>query len=580
MASIDALRSFGNNVEQVTSIAPDPIIQTTRPGVQRQIAADLLVQSLAKFSSGVGTLYEETKKRTIEKQKREAALLATLEQDLPDGYYNEGVQEYDATRGQMQGDSIASILEVAEPSLVSRIEQEGGDAATKVLRYSSLLDGIVESKTNEVTDASPEYKVSMVQAIQKARTKLEGNYIKQVNEQFLNEQKTTLRAVISNTVANRQSLIIQETDINERGDNTEAEPEGASTNPLKRREAIIQLSDYNQFIRKGLRTTKFSVSQLRGIWLERITEIALSGVDSVGEPVPEVLNHIYSADRSGYKLVFDAEFGGAAEKAQIQANKAYVTFHSNEDKLAAKQLKTAQNRAASTLMSDMIKSFTDQKDNDFESKNFLQKIGELAASEGIRFEQNTTLLNAYNGFSGKGWMGDGGQTFEKLIVDINTMSPSLTIEDINAEFNDRKITPKEYADLTTKFNSFYRAASKPYASAISQQRKNLKKLLQDPEIIPIPGNKEVNLARTIPAYNELTRFMSDTTQMLSEQMNFGSPEFLQKWNDLVNAKVQELGNDEKYRPQLPPPPKDSEKPKRRRGWLDGLKNWIFSGDDS
>jgi len=239
----------------------------------------------------------------------------------------------------MQGDSIASILEVAEPSLVSRIEQEGGDAATKVLRYSSLLDGIVESKTNEVTDASPEYKVSMVQAIQKARTKLEGNYIKQVNEQFLNEQKTTLRAVISNTVANRQSLIIQETDINERGDNTEAEPEGASTNPLKRREAIIQLSDYNQFIRKGLRTTKFSVSQLRGIWLERITEIALSGVDSVGEPVPEVLNHIYSADRSGYKLVFDAEFGGAAEKAQIQANKAYVTFHSNEDKLAAKQLK-------------------------------------------------------------------------------------------------------------------------------------------------------------------------------------------------------------------------------------------------
>jgi len=74
MASIDALRSFGNNVEQVTSIAPDPIIQTTRPGVQRQIAADLLVQSLAKFSSGVGTLYEETKKRTIEKQKREAAL--------------------------------------------------------------------------------------------------------------------------------------------------------------------------------------------------------------------------------------------------------------------------------------------------------------------------------------------------------------------------------------------------------------------------------------------------------------------------------------------------------------------------
>ena len=564
MATIDSIRTSGNNPEQVTSISPDPIIQTTRPGVQGQIAADLLVQSLAKFSSGVGNLYQQTKARTIEKQKRQAALLATLEKDLPDGYYEEGVQEYDSTRGQMQGESIATILQVAEPSLISRIEQEGGDASTKVLRYMSLLDGIVESKVNESTDASPEYKNSMIAAIQTARTKLENNYISKVNEQFLAEQETTLRAVISNTVTNKLNILNQ----------TSVIEDSKVIDDKKQREAIIQMSDYNSFIRKGLRTTKFTQSELRGIWLERITEIALSGVDSVGEPIPEVLNHIYSSDKSGFKLVYDSQFGGKAEKAQIEANKAYVSFHTSKDKTSAKALKLHQNRNASKLMTDMITAFTNQQDTDFNSHNFLQKIAKLSSEEGIRFEQITTLKNAYNGFNEDKWEGDGGKTYRNLMTQIQTRSPDLNIKDIEALYNDRFISPKEYADLTTKFNSFYSQAAKPYAAAIALQRKHLGKLLQDPEIIPIAGNKELNIARTIPAYNELTEFMSDTTERLLEEMNFSSPEFLNAWNLEVNQKVLELSKDERYRPQLPPPPPLNNKKSNTRGWGSRFKNFI------
>ena len=158
MSSIDTLRTSGNRPEEPISVSPDPVLQTTRPGEQGVLAADLLVRSLSKFSQGVGNLYEQTKARTKARQVREAALLAELDKGLPEGYYEEGVQEYNTTRGHMQGRAISNILKVAESNLVQKVEAMGGDSHTKMLNYMSLLDGIVDTKQKEVTGNTPEFQ--------------------------------------------------------------------------------------------------------------------------------------------------------------------------------------------------------------------------------------------------------------------------------------------------------------------------------------------------------------------------------------------------------------------------------------
>jgi len=567
MATIDALRSSRNIPEDITSISPDPVIATTRPGIQSVTAADQLVKSLATFSEGVGTLYEQTKIKTIEKQKKQAALLARLEEDLPDGYYKEGIKEYDTARGDMQGEAISQILQVAESSLVSRIEREGGDMSTRVLRYSSLLDGIIENKVAEVGGASSEFKIAMINAIQSTKDKLENNYVAQVNKQFSDEQKTTLRSLISNNIRKKKDMRLLEQTVNDKGEVISE----------KSRLSLIQLQDYNEFIRKGLRTTKFTQSELRGIWLERIQEIALSGVDSVGEPIPEVLNHIYTADPSGFKLIYDSEFGGAAEKAQISSNKAYITFHETKDKVSAAKLLAFQKKNASLLLTKMIKSHQDLKTP---PKDYLSEIAALAEKDGLRLKDMTTLRTANAAFLKGGWTGDGGVSYRKLMQAVQTRDAAITHDVIQEHLDAKLINPDEYADLNTKFNSFYSAAAKPYANAIYQHRKMLGKLLKDPEFTHTPGDRELNLARTVPAYNELTEVMSDTTQKLMEQgINFASSEFLDSWNSIVSEHVQRIGNIEEYRPKKPDIVIET---KNQRNSSSLIPQWLkdlLSGDD-
>lgn len=566
MATIDALRSSRNIPEDITSISPDPVIATNRPGIQSITAADQLVKSLATFSQGVGTLYEQTKIRTKEKQKKQAALLARLEEDLPDGYYEEGIKEYDTARGDMQGAAISQILQVAESSLISRIEREGGDMSTRVLRYSSLLDGIVENKVNEVGDASIEFKEAMVKAIQSTKNKLESNYVGQVNKQFSDEQKTTLRSLISNNIRKKKEMRLLDTTVNEKG-------EVVAT---KKQPALIQLQDYNEFIRRGLRTTKFTQSELRGIWLERIQEVALSGVDSVGEPIPEVLNHVYTADPSGFKLIYDSEYGGAAEKAQISANKAYTTFHTNKEKISAAKLLAFQKKNASILLANMIKS---HQDLNTPPKDYLSEIADLAEKDGLTLKHMTTLKTANTAFLKGGWTGDGGVSYRKLMQGVQTRAASITHDVIQEHLDAKLINPDEYADLNTKFNSFYSSAAKPYANSMYQQRKMLGKLLKDPEFTHTPGDKEMNLARTVPAYSELTEVMSDTTQKLMESgLNFASSEFLESWNSIVSEHVQRISAKEEYRPKKPDIVIEK-KNQRSGGIFTGLGDWLFGDDE-
>jgi uncharacterized protein YukE len=566
MATIDALRSSRNIPEDITSISPDPVIATNRPGIQSITAADQLVKSLATFSQGVGTLYEQTKIRTKEKQKKQAALLARLEEDLPDGYYEEGIKEYDTARGDMQGAAISQILQVAESSLISRIEREGGDMSTRVLRYSSLLDGIVENKVNEVGDASIEFKEAMVKAIQSTKNKLESNYVGQVNKQFSDEQKTTLRSLISNNIRKKKEMRLLDTTVNEKG-------EVVAT---KKQPALIQLQDYNEFIRRGLRTTKFTQSELRGIWLERIQEVALSGVDSVGEPIPEVLNHVYTADPSGFKLIYDSEYGGAAEKAQISANKAYTTFHTNKEKISAAKLLAFQKKNASILLANMIKS---HQDLNTPPKDYLSEIADLAEKDGLTLKHMTTLKAANTAFLKGGWTGDGGVSYRKLMQGVQTRAASITHDVIQEHLDAKLINPDEYADLNTKFNSFYSSAAKPYANSMYQQRKMLGKLLKDPEFTHTPGDKEMNLARTVPAYSELTEVMSDTTQKLMESgLNFASSEFLESWNSIVSEHVQRISAKEEYRPKKPDIVIEK-KNQRSGGIFTGLGDWLFGDDE-
>jgi len=396
----------------------------------------------------------------------------------------------------------------------------------------------------------------MIAAIQKVQDQLEVNYVAQVNKQFEDEQKTTLRSSISNNILSRKQLRITDQTINEAGEVISA----------KEKEPLVQMRDYNAFIRSGLRTTKFTQSELRGIWLERITEVALSGVDSVGEPIPEVLNHIYAPDAHGFKLVYDSEFGGAAEKAQISANKAYTAFHTSKDKVSAQKKLAFQNRNATLLMTSMIKS---HQDSNTSPRDYLGDIAELAEKDGLTLKHITTLRTANTAFLKGGWPGDGGVSYRKIMQAVQTRDAAITHDVIQEHLDAKLLTPDEYADLNTKFNSFYSSAAKPYATAMYQQRKMLAKLLQDPEYIHTRGEKEINVARTVPAYNELTEVMSDTTQQLMESgINFGSKEFLDSWNKIVSEQVQLIGAKDEYRPRKPK--KLKEKKNTRKGLISAL----------
>ena len=160
---------------------------------------------------------------------------------------------------------------------------------------------------------------------------------------------------------------------------------------------------------------------------------------------------------------------------------------------------------------------------------------------------------------------------------VQTRAASITHDVIQEHLDAKLLTPDEYADLNTKFNSFYSSAAKPYATAMYQQRKMLAKLLQDPEYIHTRGEKEINVARTVPAYNELTEVMSDTTQQLMESgINFGSKEFLDSWNKIVSEQVQLIGAKDEYRPRKPK--KIKEKKRTRKGLLSAIIG-LFDDDE-
>lgn len=192
----------------------------------------------------------------------------------------------------------------------------------------------------------------------------------------------------------------------------------------------------------------------------------------------------------------------------------------------------------------------------------------------------TTLRTANAAFLKGGWTGDGGVSYRKLMKAVQTRDAAITHDVIQEHLDAKLINPDEYADLNTKFNSFYSAAAKPYANAIYQHRKMLGKLLKDPEFTHTPGDKELNLARTVPAYNELTEVMSDTTQKLMEQgINFASSEFLDSWNSIVSEHVQRIGNTEEYRPKKPEVVIEK---KNQRNSSSLIPQWLkdlLSGDD-
>ena len=575
MSSIDTLRTSGNRPEEPISVSPDPVLQTTRPGEQGVLAADLLVRSLSKFSQGVGNLYEQTKARTKARQVREAALLAELDKGLPEGYYEEGVQEYNTTRGHMQGRAISNILKVAESNLVQKVEAMGGDSHTKMLNYMSLLDGIVDTKQKEVTGNTPEFQKAMFDDIKATRENLEVNYIKKINAEFETEQKTTLRTLFDGLITNRKFTRA----LNKNTDKSII-LEDNQGNVIDRDKQIplVTLSDYKEFIRSGLRTTKFDKEQLRGIWLERAIEIATMGADSEGEPIPEVLDHIFKADASGYKLIFDGEFGKAAQAGLIQAKENYISFHTSKDKVAAKELKFQQEKTARDLLSKMIDSFNDPSRYADHSAN----IADLGGSGLISLSQMVTLQSANKGFTKEAWTPDHNK-FNDLMEKVHTFDSSVTMQSLHDEFNaavetGSGINPEQFAKLTSTFSTLRSEGSSAYRKAVSWQRKNLGKLLKDPEIIKIPGNAELNLARTVGAYNELTTIMSDTyTKLLDlEKLNPSSREFMAKWNEVINKEVLRLSKDEKYKPTAPvitiPPSK------KRRGALDIITGWFGSDD--
>jgi len=235
-----------------------------------------------------------------------------------------------------------------------------------------------------------------------------------------------------------------------------------------------------------------------------------------------------------------------------------------------------QKKNASILLANMIKS---HQDLNTPPKDYLSEIADLAEKDGLTLKHMTTLKAANTAFLKGGWTGDGGVSYRKLMQGVQTRAASITHDVIQEHLDAKLINPDEYADLNTKFNSFYSSAAKPYANSMYQQRKMLGKLLKDPEFTHTPGDKEMNLARTVPAYSELTEVMSDTTQKLMESgLNFASSEFLESWNSIVSEHVQRISAKEEYRPKKPDIVIEK-KNQRSGGIFTGLGDWLFGDDE-
>lgn len=528
MPTIDRLRSANQTPELPVDVAPLQGIAVNAQGAQARNSADALVQQLATFSRGLGDLRDFTVKREKEQQVRQAALLAEMNKDLPKGYYREGVQAYDTTRGAIQGRSIATQLALSNQSFIQEAEKDGGTIQEKQARYTQLLDNYSSLKNTESQSSSAEYKMAMNQQLNTTRTQLEVAYIKKLKGDFQAEQTTTQRSLIDLTVEDRianQTMNVQT----------------GVKSPL------ITLKDYKEFIKQGSKTTEFTKEQLRSIWLNRMIEIANTGVDDTGEPVPEVLEHVFESDSKGFKLIFDSELGKAAQEGHVSAQKAFITYHTNRITTANRTATALSEKTRDTFMSSMIKSFINGE--------FIDQRADIAQAldqGALRSKDANALLTLNDDYLGTGWTGNDND-FNRLMRQIETYDPHITETVLFDEYavasqNKSGINPEQFAKLIDAYKATRSAAATPYRNAVSDMENELNRLLKADTAFSLSSS--TNKLRRFKAMEELRTHIADTTRILRDELklNVASDTFASEFRRFMTPVVQQLGTDERFVP--------------------------------
>ncbi len=532
MATIDRIRTSGNTPEAPVDLAPLQRIEVNARGPQAKNAADNLVNSLATFSSGLAQFRDFKIKREKETQIREAALLAELNKDLPKGYYREGVQQYDLTRGAIQGKALSSQLLLVNQQLIQQAESAGGTVQDKQKAYTRLLDNFSEIKNGEVRGSSNEYLTGMNNQINETRTQMEIAYIKKLNKDFENEQTTTLRSSID--------LFVEDKLQQPREALVDAKGNILSVKNI----APVELKDFHTFVKSGLKTTKFTKEQLRAIWLNRMIEIANTGVNGQGEPIPEVLEHIFDADKQGFKLVFDSELGKAAQEGLVSSKKAYITYHTSRASAADKAKKALSEKTKTDFMARMTKAFING--DFFDGRADIV----LALEEGtLESTDASVLLRLNQDYVDKGYVGDKIK-FDVLMNKIQTLDPDITMETLQADYISDSIekeglNAEQFVKLQDAFNSLTSRENSEYVTAVSDIKRALNALLKAGTENKLSSHE--NKLRHKQGFDELQEEMYKATIHLKNQgVNPASPQYAHQFREILTPIVDQIGV--KYKP--------------------------------
>jgi hypothetical protein len=527
MATIDRIRSSGNTPDAPINLSPLQAVQVNSAGPQARNESDVLVQSLSKFSSGLATFRDAQIKRTKDTQVRQAALLAELNKGLPDNYYREGVQQYDTTRGAIQGRALSSQLLLANQSLMKQAERDGGSVQDKQLRYMDLLDNFRDMKNAEVRGASTEFLTGMNAHINQTRTQMEVGYVNKLNKDFENEQTTTLRSSVDLLVDDRVNAPRKAT--------VDRNGKVVSLDKFE----PIKLQDYKNFMEIGKNTTKFTKEQLRGIWLERLIEIATTGVDGEGEPIPEVLEHVFTPDKDGFKLVFDSEFGAAAQKGLQDAKKAYVTYHTSRTKAANKATAALQEKTKADFMGSMTKAFINGDHIDARGR-----IAQALEDGSLKSTAASVLLTLNKDYIADRYPGDVLK-FDILMTRIQTLDPEITMESLQMDYitdsaNKEGINPTQFVKLQSAYNTLTGREASNYRTAVSDIKSSLNGLLRAGTENKIASNE--NKKRKKKGFDELNKSMVKIHRQITESgLSPNSPEFAAQFRSLMAPIVDFLG---------------------------------------